>query len=208
MLFAGASPLRTLLRGEVKGLSGPDTVRREDISDFAVRPWRALMIQLAQIETPVGGFAYAHKDGIMLRTRFMREEPIEVFESMLNTTMVRSEFGQSRQIEDAVQAYFAGDDTKMATLTIRPAGSSFQLQAWTALRAVPFGHTVSYGELALAIGRRHSSRAMGAAMGANPIPLVVPCHRVIGRSGALVGFGAGIDLKIALLRHEGRLLSL
>jgi len=166
------------------------------------------MIQLAQIETPVGGFAYAHQDGIMLRTRFMREEPIEVFESMLNATMVRSEFGQSLQIEDAVQAYFAGDDTKMAALNIRPTGSSFQLQAWTALRAVPFGHTVSYGELALAIGRRHSSRAMGAAMGANPIPLVVPCHRVIGRSGALVGFGAGIDLKIALLRHEGRLLSL
>ncbi|MCD7099697.1 methylated-DNA--[protein]-cysteine S-methyltransferase [Stenotrophomonas sp. MMGLT7] len=98
--------------------------------------------------------------------------------------------------------YFAGRRRRFE-LPLAPAGTAFQLQVWQALAQIPFGATWSYAELARHVGRPSASRAVGAANGRNPLPIVLPCHRVIGASGALTGFGGGLPTKAALLRLEG-----
>ena len=100
--------------------------------------------------------------------------------------------------------YFAGT-RKVFSLPLRPAGTAFQLSVWAALREIPFGATISYGELARRIGHPSAARAVGAANGANPLPIVVPCHRVIGADNSLTGFGGGLATKRFLLAHEARL---
>ena len=88
-------------------------------------------------------------------------------------------------------------------LTLAPVGTDFQLQVWHTLAQIPFGATWSYRQLAERIGRPTATRAVGAANGRNPLPIVLPCHRVIGHNGALTGFGGGLPTKAALLRLEG-----
>ena len=102
-----------------------------------------------------------------------------------------------------LRAYFAGQLQEF-DLPLAPAGTEFQLSVWTRLRAIPFGQTTTYGAIAHAIGRPDAVRAVGAANGANPLPVVVPCHRVIGKSGSLTGFGGGLPVKRWLLDHEAR----
>ncbi len=102
-----------------------------------------------------------------------------------------------------LSAYFAGALTRF-DLPLHFAGTAFQNRVWRALTEIPFGQTVSYGELARRIGKPTASRAVGAANGANPLPIVVPCHRVIGADRTLTGFGGGIEIKRYLLEHEGR----
>jgi methylated-DNA-[protein]-cysteine S-methyltransferase len=87
-------------------------------------------------------------------------------------------------------------------------GTDFQKKVWMALRQIPYGETISYKELAGAIGRPSAVRAVGAANGANPIPIIIPCHRVIGNDGSLTGFGGGLPLKKKLLELESRQLKL
>lgn len=99
--------------------------------------------------------------------------------------------------------YFAGDRTEF-DLPLAPRGTSFQREAWHALERIPYGETISYGEQATLLGDRNKSRAVGAANGKNPIPIVVPCHRVVGANGHLTGFGGGLDTKAWLLDHELR----
>lgn len=108
-------------------------------------------------------------------------------------------------LDDAVaqlEAYAAGRLTEF-DLPLRLEGTAFQAAVWSALRKVPYGHTVSYGWLAAEVGRPGSARAVGAAVGANPIGIVVPCHRVVGARGELTGFAGGLDNKIKLLAREG-----
>jgi len=105
----------------------------------------------------------------------------------------------------ALAAYFAGDVTALDALPVARIGSDFQRRVWAALRAIPAGETRSYGQLAAAIGQPTASRAIGLANGANPIGIVVPCHRVIGSGGALTGYAGGVERKAWLLRHEGAL---
>ena len=100
-----------------------------------------------------------------------------------------------------LDAYFAGDLTRF-DLPLRFAGTAFQNKVWAALCDIPFGQTVSYGALASRIGKPTASRAVGGANGANPLPIVVPCHRVIGSDKSLTGFGGGIQIKKFLLDHE------
>ena len=97
--------------------------------------------------------------------------------------------------------YFAGERTTF-DLPLRPAGAPFQLRVWEALLRIPYGETVSYGEIAREIGHPTASRAVGAANGRNPIAIVVPCHRVIGANGSLTGYGGGLECKRALLDLE------
>lgn len=97
--------------------------------------------------------------------------------------------------------YFAGKRTEFDVL-LAPQGTAFQLQAWQALREIPYGTTVSYGQQAARIGKPKAFRAIGLANGRNPISIIVPCHRVIGASGALTGYGGGIAAKRWLLDHE------
>lgn len=109
-------------------------------------------------------------------------------------------------ITAAFAAYFAGDLAALDRLSVAGIGSDFQRRVWAALRAIPAGETRSYGQLAAAIGQPSASRAVGLANGANPIGIVVPCHRVIGSGGALTGYAGGVERKAWLLRHEGALL--
>jgi methylated-DNA-[protein]-cysteine S-methyltransferase len=102
---------------------------------------------------------------------------------------------------DQIRRYFAGELTDF-DLRLEPRGTEFQRRVWDALRAIPYGERRSYGELARSIGRPGAARAVGAANGANPIALVVPCHRVIGWNGDLAGFGGGLERKRLLLDLE------
>ena len=97
--------------------------------------------------------------------------------------------------------YFAGERRDF-DLPLRPEGAPFQLQVWDKLKAIPYGETVSYGEIARELGHPTASRAVGAANGRNPIAIVVPCHRVIGANGSLTGYAGGLDQKRALLDLE------
>jgi len=98
--------------------------------------------------------------------------------------------------------YFAGA-RKTFDLPLAPEGTLFQCEVWRTLATIPFGETWSYRDLARAIGKPDAVRAVGAANGRNPLPIVLPCHRVIGADGSLVGFGGGLPIKTALLRLEG-----
>lgn len=104
---------------------------------------------------------------------------------------------------EALRAYFHGDLHEIDGLAVEAGGTSFQRTVWTALREIPCGSTVSYGELARRIGRPAAVRAVGLANGSNPVAVVVPCHRVIGSNGTLTGYGGGLERKRWLLEHEG-----
>jgi methylated-DNA-[protein]-cysteine S-methyltransferase len=106
-------------------------------------------------------------------------------------------------LTSALAAYFAGDLHAIDTIPVRTAGTSFQQTVWRALRDIPCGTTISYSELARRIHAPQAVRAVGTANGANPIGVVVPCHRVIGANGSLTGYGGGIERKRWLLEHEG-----
>lgn len=101
-----------------------------------------------------------------------------------------------------LEEYFAGH-RKFFSFEIELRGSEFQVKVWNELMNIPFGKTISYQELAIRVGDIKSTRAVGLANNQNPIVIAVPCHRVIGKSGELVGYGGGLDRKIWLLQHEG-----
>ncbi len=107
-----------------------------------------------------------------------------------------------RQVTAQLDAYFAGE-LRDFELPVHGAGTPFQQKVWAALRTIPHGATISYAELAQRIGQPTASRAVGLANGRNPVSIIVPCHRVIGASGALTGYSGGIERKRWLLRHEG-----
>ena len=106
---------------------------------------------------------------------------------------------------EQLRAYFAGLLTQF-DLPLAPAGTPFQLSVWDALRRIPYGETTTYSALAREIGKPTAVRAVGAANGANPLPIVIPCHRVIGARGKLTGFGGGLPAKEKLLKLESRQL--
>jgi methylated-DNA-[protein]-cysteine S-methyltransferase len=100
-------------------------------------------------------------------------------------------------------AYFNGTATDFAALSLDPRGTPFQLQVWKELQRIPRGQTISYGELARRVGSPKASRAVGQANAVNPIPVIIPCHRVIAADSSLGGYSSGLDRKRWLLRHEG-----
>lgn len=106
-----------------------------------------------------------------------------------------------RDAIDQLRAYFAGKLTEF-DLPLAPDGTPFQKSVWAALQTIPYGQTTTYGAIAKQIGRPAAIRAVGAANGANPLPIVIPCHRVIGRNGKLTGFGGGLPTKELLLKLE------
>ena len=102
-----------------------------------------------------------------------------------------------------LQEYLAGK-RRTFDLPLNPCGTAFQQTVWSALRDIPYGQTVSYGEIARKIGKPNASRAVGMANNRNPLPIFIPCHRVIGANGSLVGYGGGLEIKRRLLAIEGR----
>lgn len=113
--------------------------------------------------------------------------------------VARTELDEARRQLDT---YFAGQRREFS-LTLAPRGTAFQLRVWEALRSIRYGSTLSYGELARRLGTPGASRAVGLANGRNPLPIVVPCHRVVGADGSLTGFGGGLAIKQSLLELEG-----
>jgi methylated-DNA-[protein]-cysteine S-methyltransferase len=101
-------------------------------------------------------------------------------------------------------AYFEGTSAEVGDLPLDMRGAAFETRVWSALLTIPPGQTTSYGAMAKALGSLRASRAVGAANGANPVAIIVPCHRVIGSSGSLTGYGGGLDRKTWLIDHERR----
>jgi methylated-DNA-[protein]-cysteine S-methyltransferase len=116
-----------------------------------------------------------------------------------------SQRGPLAQAARQLTEYFAGKRTDF-DFPLAPEGTEFQRSVWRRLQEIPYGETISYGELARRVGNPKASRAVGAANGQNPIPIVIPCHRVIGANGKLTGFGGGLPTKEALLALEARQL--
>jgi len=148
------------------------------------------------IDTPIGELLLAGEEGALSMIGFpkgsMRRDPEPDW--IYNEKPLAE---ARRQLTE----YFAGE-RKAFDLPLQLSGTEFQVSVFEALQNIPYGETVSYGEIARRIGRPKAMRAVGAANGRNPIPIVVPCHRVIGSSGDMTGFGGGIDTKEALLRLE------
>ncbi len=129
-----------------------------------------------------------------------------LFESSRHPMTARDDWKRdrkaTREVREQLLEYFAGK-RKGFDLQVNPVGTPFQRKLWLALAKIPHGSTVSYGELAAKIGRPAASRAVGAASGRNPLPILLPCHRVVGSDGSLTGFGGGLPVKAWLLSHEG-----
>jgi methylated-DNA-[protein]-cysteine S-methyltransferase len=149
-----------------------------------------------RIDSPIGGLLLAGDGRVLHRLAFAGDrEPTPESDWSPDVT------GKLDPVCRELEAYFAGRLTRFAT-PVAPRGTPFQQRVWAALCDIPYGRTTSYGALARQIGVDKAVRAVGAANGANPIAILVPCHRVIGADGSLTGFGGGLPVKRALLDLE------
>lgn len=161
---------------------------------------------IEQIDTPIGlTFLVTDRAGILRAVDWKdhAERLHRQLERRYGQELTLSHADTHSAARRALEAYFAGDLTALDGISVEGAGTDFQRDVWRALRHIPVGQTISYGELARRIGRPKAVRAVGLANGANPIPIIVPCHRVIGANASLTGFGGGLDRKRWLLAHEG-----
>jgi methylated-DNA-[protein]-cysteine S-methyltransferase len=162
-------------------------------------------LRLERIPSPIGGIILV-SDGDMLHALDFDDYEARMLQ-LLTRYHGACQLVPSRltsPIATALQAYFDGDMSALASIALSPAGTPFQRAVWTALRDIPSGTTTSYGAIARRIGHPGASRAVGLANGANPIAIVVPCHRVIGANAALTGYGGGLSRKAWLIGHEAR----
>lgn len=151
------------------------------------------------MKSPNGSILLARKEAGLIRINFQEgKTPFTPGEGW------RHEDAPLLEAIDQLRAYFYGERNDF-DLPLAAEGTSFQQKVWDALRRIPCGATTTYGDIARQIGRPTASRAVGAANGRNPLPIVVPCHRVIGANGQLTGFAGGLKLKKALLDHEQRI---
>ncbi len=166
-----------------------------------------LHLTLATIPTPIGDLMIAVDPHGSLRVALFTDRT-EVVERQLRLHYRPKGFeisaGNPEGISDAISRYFAGELNAIDTIPVATGGTPFQREVWQALREIPCGSTISYGTLAQRIGHPAAVRAVGLANGANPIAVVVPCHRVIGANGSLTGYGGGLERKRWLLDHEQR----
>ena len=146
---------------------------------------------IAYYLSPVGELEIESDGNKIIATRFLKDSKQAEF----STPAIQ------QCIEELDEYFYKGRKFFSVELDLR--GTDFQKKVWNALLNIPFGKTASYSDLAIAIGDLKSVRAVGLANGQNPIPIIVPCHRVIGKDGNLVGYGGGLDKKEWLLRHEG-----
>lgn len=141
-------------------------------------------------DSPIGPMTLVQEGEVLARLDFdVPSQPEEVTPLLLEAC---------RQLRE----YFAGE-RKVFALPLAPEGTAFQKKVWAALRDIPWGETRSYGDIARAIGKPAASRAVGMANGRNPLPIFIPCHRVIGTNGSITGYSGGLEKKRFLLRLEG-----
>jgi methylated-DNA-[protein]-cysteine S-methyltransferase len=150
------------------------------------------------IDSPIGTITLVADDDALVEVHLPDEKPSAVSVAEDTTPAGHQVLAQA---VSQLREYFAGERVEF-DVPLSPRGTAFQLAAWQALRTIPYGETVSYGEQARRLGDRNLARAVGAANGRNPLPIVVPCHRVVGSNGHLTGFGGGIECKAWLLDHE------
>ena len=154
---------------------------------------------VSRLSTPIGELTLIASDTALTGVAFpsWRHRPARARRDTMSEVLGRA--------KDQLTEYFTGTRTTF-DIPLDAAGSEFERRVWDLLRAIPYGATATYGELAKRLGSTKEARAVGAANGKNPIPIIVPCHRVIGANGDLTGFGGGIERKRWLLQHEGALL--
>ena len=155
------------------------------------------MVYRDQLTTPLGTLTLEANDRGLSSVRFPDRAGPHETRSRDNSILA--------QAKRELSAYFGGE-LKQFSVPLDWQGTDFQQSVWQALTHIPYGETVSYADIARAIGRPSSARPTGGAVGANPLPIIVPCHRVIGSDQTLTGFTGGLNIKIALLELEGRLV--
>jgi methylated-DNA-[protein]-cysteine S-methyltransferase len=155
----------------------------------AGRPGASSVPGVHSVETPIGPLLLSAEDGLLSGVEFAASDEARSSEPVL------------LQAEAQLHAYFAGELERFE-LPLAPRGTPFQRSVWDALLEIPYGSTTTYSELAAALGRPSACRAVGAANGRNPRAVIVPCHRVIGAAGALIGYGGGLERKRLLLALE------
>jgi methylated-DNA-[protein]-cysteine S-methyltransferase len=167
-----------------------------------------IIIDVTEKQFSPGRFLLAATDKGLCKVAFPTESRTS-FERWLKLNFNDPELRESAEkfdeVMDQLKAYFEGTLTEF-NLKLDLCGTSFQQQVWQALINIPYGKTASYGDIAKVVHLPDASRAVGAANGANPIPVIVPCHRVIGSDGKLTGFGGGLPLKEKLLMLEGLMI--
>ena len=149
------------------------------------------------LDTPIGTLRLVSKDCKLARVEFQDQHNIQASERLESNSILDCAARQLRE-------YFAGK-RQYFELALDPCGTAFQQEVWTSLQTIPFGEVRSYRDIAHEVGRPKAVRAVGAANGRNPIPIIVPCHRVIGSDGSLTGFAGGLETKKLLLQLEGAL---
>mgnify|MGYP000035351327 CR=1 FL=1 len=155
------------------------------------------------LKTPIGVLRLTADAGGLTRVLFPNQK-----EWTLDVSGTSQEArGHIAEAKQALEDFFAGTRKEFGTLKLSPRGTAFQLSVWRALTAIPYGATCSYRDIAEKIGNVKAVRAVGLANGQNPIPIIIPCHRVIGSNGSLTGFGGGLETKQWLLVHEGAMTS-
>jgi len=154
-------------------------------------------VNYAYLETPIGTLLIAGDASAVLQVTFsVHGKPAKA-----EAGWVESQRGPVGEAIRQLREYFAGKRTGF-DLPLAPRGTEFQRSVWRQLQEIPYGETISYGELARRVGNPKASRAVGSANGANPLPIVIPCHRVIAGNGTLGGFGGGLPMKQTLLALE------
>jgi methylated-DNA-[protein]-cysteine S-methyltransferase len=150
------------------------------------------------IDSPIGELTLTSDDGLLTGIQMHEQRHLKE----IPATYRRDDRGLAHVVEQ-LNAYFAGELSEF-DLPMTMHGTEFQRRVWSALCEIPYGETISYGELARWVGNPKASRAVGLANGRNPVAIVVPCHRVIGADGSLTGYGGGLERKVWLLEHEAK----
>jgi O-6-methylguanine DNA methyltransferase len=168
-----------------------------------------MMLTRATIDTPVGAMLALAGEQALCALEFSSTGRLSQLEARLRRWFNRAEIvdGSNEAIDRTrawLDSYFAGTDADARALPLDLRGGAFELKVWAVLRTLNPGETTSYGAIARQIGSPGASRAVGLANGANPIAIIVPCHRVIGANGTLTGYGGGLDRKRWLINHERR----
>lgn len=167
----------------------------------------SILLSAETFETPLGHMLVIADDKALYYCDFVdnphRNEKIERVLKKANATLVQDTTEAMRLFERELQEYFAGKLRKFTT-PVALFGTDFTVKVWRALQTIPYGRTVSYAQLAAAVGKPTACRAVANANGMNVLPIIIPCHRVINANGGLGGYNSGLERKIRLLEHENK----
>jgi O-6-methylguanine DNA methyltransferase len=168
-----------------------------------------MILYQAFLDTPVSTMRAISSGDALCSLEFFRKDRMARLDARLarwfkDADIVDGTTPATERTREWLKGYFAGDSADIADLNLDMRGAPFERRVWTALRQIPAGTTTTYGAIAREIGSPDASRAVGMANGANPIAIIVPCHRVIGSNGTLTGYGGGLETKSWLLSHERR----